>query len=128
MFELIVTKEDPSGKKKGGRIILKEPRAFVYHTNLMKYVTGTIAMLKEKNMLVLDKPGVEKKRIEILWSGDKSDDTYLFSWQVMNIEYPQSQDNARPALLFEASDCYENLDKCFERSNLGTFSWFHDSK
>ena len=76
-------------------------------------------MLKEKGLLLLDKPGVERGFLEILWSGDKAGDTYLFNFHVINIENAQSSTNARCALMFAANDCYSNLKDVFEFAKTG---------
>ena len=100
-------------------VIKLEEKPLVYHTDLKKYVIQTIKTLKDNNQLLLEKEGIEPGQIEILWTGDKADNTYLFSFQILNVEFEQSADNARCALLFQGPDCYENLKACFEKSNLG---------
>ena len=117
-----VTKEDPDSEKQGAKKVKIEDRPLVYHTDLKKYVTKTLMMLKERHMLQMNKPGIPPNTIQILWSGDKSDSTFLFNFHVLNVELAQSQDNARPALLFEAPDCYDNLDTAFKEAKIGIFS------
>ena len=121
---LQINKEDPDGVKKGAKMIVTEERPLVYHKDLKKYVTSTIKMLHEKNMLLLTKVGVTKGTIEILWSGDKSDSTFLFNFQVVNIENCQSPDNTHCALMFEGPDIYENLRTVFDHAKLGNLLQF----
>ena len=116
-----VNKDDPDSEKKGAKKMKTEDRPLIYHTDLKKYVINTIMMLKEKEMLQLSKPGIRPNTIEILWTGDKSDNTFLFSFQVLNVELPQSQQNTRCALMFEAPDIHENLNAAFLEAKLGHF-------
>ena len=121
-----VNKDDPDSKKKGAKKIKTEDRPLVYHTDLKKYVINTIMMLKEKGMLQLSKPGIPPNTLEILWTGDKSDSTFLFSFQVLNVELPQSQLNTRCALMFEAPDSHENLKAALVEAKIGNFPWLSD--
>ena len=72
-----------------------------------------------EDLLLFDKPGVESGFIEILWSGDKSDDTFLFNFSILNVENAQSVDNCRCAMMFNGNDIYDNLKVAFERADLG---------
>ena len=116
---LTINKEDPLSRKKGGQTVLTEERPLVYHTDIKKYVSRTLLMLHEKQMLILDKDGVSPNTLEVLWTGDKADSTYLFSFHIINVENSQSRDNARCVLMFEGPDTHENLKIVFDRSNLG---------
>ena len=119
---LSINKEDPDAEKKTeAKKVVIEDRPLVYHSNLHKYVCQTIKMLDDKNLLLLHKDGVEDGILEILWSGDKAQDTFLFSFQILNVANAQSRDNTRPALMFQGPDTYENLDKAFDVSSLGNF-------
>ena len=60
-----------------------------------------------------------------LWSADKCDNTLLMSFQVLNTQLAQSQDNAMVALMMEAPDCYENLKTVFNHSDMGIYSWIY---
>ena len=118
---LLVTKEDATATKKGAKSTVIEDRPLVYHGDLKKYVCATILALKENNKLLLNKDGVANGTIEIQWSGDKAGTVFLMNFHVTNVEYSQSQDNAYPAMMFEAPDSYSNLATALERGKIGNF-------
>ena len=117
-----IKKEDPNATRKGQTMIIEEKRPVVYHGDLRKYVKATVEMLQDKGLLLTNKPGLESGKLEILWSSDKSDDFYLFNFQVLNTFSAQSCDNTRVALVMKAPDTWENLKRAFEFSKLGNFS------
>ena len=94
----------------------------VFHKDLKQYVTRTILFLNEANLLQKQKCGIQPNTLEVLWTCDKAGDTFLLSFQILNVDKAQSQDNARCALLFVANDNYDNLSAVFRRSNLGNFN------
>ena len=118
---LQVNKEDPTATRKGQKMIVEEKRAVVYHGNLKQYVTATTKMLQSKGLLI-EKPGLAPGKLEVLWSADKSDDFFLCSFQILNTQYAQSCDNTRVALIMKAPDTWENLNRAFKFSELGTYS------
>ena len=118
---MTVTKEDPLGKKKGTKTVVTEDRPLVYHTDLKRYVTQTILMLKDKNFLELNKPGLTPNTIQVMWTADKADSTLLFNFHILNMQKAQSMDNARAAMLFDAPDIHENLKTAIDRANMGNF-------
>ena len=119
---LQVTRDDPKAVKKGQKMICEENRPVSYHHNLQQYVMATIDTMVKNNLLLKSKAGIEEGCLEVLYSGDKSDDTFLMNFQIMNIANPQAVSNTRPVLLMVAPDTYENLSRVFDSTKLGMYS------
>ena len=117
-----VKKDDPNATRKGQSMIVEELRPVVYHENLKKYVSATAEVMQDKGLLLTNKPGLEPGKLEVLWSADKSDDFFLFNWQILNTPSAQSCDNTRVALVMKAPDTWENLHRCLNFSKIGIFS------
>ena len=124
---LIVESAPLTTRVPGNKELVMELRPWGYMYNLVGHVLHRLNELDTEGML-FDHPFIPSDEIQVKIGGDHGDTSFKLSYQIANVQNPNSIENTVVFSIFEAKDTRANLKSCLARfkaqvTMLGKTKW-----